>query len=129
MDSVKVTKKDYYNAIIALARGEKIDVDVIPFCEKEIAALDQRNVKAKERAAKKRAEGDALQDAVYAVLTDEFATRTQVAEQIDPALEASVAKVGFRLNARVEAGKAVKESISVVGEDGKNKKVMGYKLA
>lgn len=131
MTTVKITKKDYYNAIIALARGEEVAVDVdsiVAFCEKEINALATRAEKAKERAAEKRAEGDELQAAVLAALTDEPATRQDVAARIEGE-DVTVAKVGYRLTQLVKAGHAVKEDLVVVGEDGKNKKVAGYRLA
>ena len=131
MTTVKVTKKDYYNAIIALARGEEVAVDVdsiVAFCEKEINALATRAEKAKERAAEKRAEGDELQAAVLAALTDEPATRQDVTDRVEGE-DVSVAKVGYRLTALVKQGLAVKEEIAVTGEDGKAKRVAGYRLA
>ena len=131
MTTVNITKKDYYNAIIALARGEEVAVDVdsiVAFCEKEINALATRAEKAKERAAEKRAEGDELQAAVLAALTDEPATRQDVAARIEGE-DVTVAKVGYRLTALVKQGLAVKEEIVVTGEDGKSKKMAAYKLA
>jgi len=131
MTTVKITKKDYYNAIIALARGEDVTVDVdsiVAFCEKEINALATRAEKAKERAAEKRAEGDELQAAVLAALTDEPATRQDVTDRVEGE-DVSVAKVGYRLTALVKQGLAVKEEMSITGEDGKAKKVAAYRLA
>lgn len=131
MTAVKITKKDYYNAIIALARGEEVAVDVdsiVAFCEKEINALATRAEKAKERAAEKRAEGDELQAAVLAALTDEPATRQDVTDRIEGE-DVSVAKVGYRLTTLVKQGLAVKEEIAVTGEDGKSKKMAAYRLA
>ena len=113
MTTVKITKKDYYNAIIALARGEEVAVDVdsiVAFCEKEINALATRAEKAKERAAEKRAEGDELQAAVLAALTDEPATRQDVAARIEGE-DVTVAKVGYRLTQLVKAGHAFKEEL------------------
>jgi hypothetical protein len=43
--------------------------------------------------------------------------------------DVTVAKVGYRLTALVKAGAAVKEDLVVEGEDGKSKKVAGYRLA
>lgn len=131
MTTVKITKKDYYNAIIALARGEEVAVDVdsiVAFCEKEINALATRAEKAKERAAEKRAEGDELQAAVLAALTDEPATRQDVTNRIEGE-DISLAKVGYRLTTLVKQGLAVKEEIAVTGEDGKSKKMAAYRLA
>ena len=49
-ETVKVTKKDYYNNIIqAMQTGEvSIDpVDIVAFCENEIAMLDRKAEKGK----------------------------------------------------------------------------------
>jgi hypothetical protein len=134
MNSPKITKRDRYNSIIALCdfigpQADEFDLDgIVEFCNKEIALLDNRAEKNREKAAEKREAGDALQDAVLSVLTDELATRVEITERVnDP--EATVAKVGYRLSALTKAGKAVKEDVVVVGEDGKNKKMAAYRLA
>lgn len=130
MNTPKITKKMYFDAIAVLANGGTPDIapaDIVAFCEKEIAALDNRAAKAKERAAIKRAEGDELQAAVLAALTDEFATRAEITERVGNP-DASVAKVGYRLTQLVASGDAVKDE-AVVESDGKSKKVAVYKLA
>ena len=129
----KITKKDRYESIMALcstvAPMDGFDLDgIIEFCQKEIDTLGARAEKAKERAAAKRAEGDELQTAVLNALTDELASRQEITERIEGD-EVSLAKVGYRLNSLVKQGLAIKEEISVTGEDGKTKKMMAYKLA
>ena len=133
MTTVKVTKRERYESIKALVEAvgavEGIDTDgIVAFCEKEIATLDTRAEKAKERAAEKRAEGDELQAAVLAALTDEPASRQEVTDRIEGE-DVTLAKVGYRLTALVKQGLAVKEEIAVTGEDGKSKKVAAYRLA
>lgn len=131
MTTVKITKKDYYNAIMAVLNGGGTDIpvaDMVAFCEKEINALTTRAEKAKERAAEKRAEGDELQAAVLAALTDEPATRQDVTNRIEGE-DVSLAKVGYRLTTLVKQGLAVKEEIAVTGEDGKSKKMAAYRLS
>ena len=133
MTTVKVTKRERYESIKALVEAvgavEGIDTDgIVAFCDKEIAALDTRAEKAKERAAEKRAEGDELQAAVLAALTDEPASRQEVTDRIEGE-DVTLAKVGYRLTALVKQGLAVKEEIAVTGEDGKSKKVAAYRLA
>ena len=57
MNTVKLTKKDYFNGMIAFLNGDACDIpvaDMVAFCDKEIASLDTRAAKAKERAAAKR---------------------------------------------------------------------------
>ena len=132
MTTVKVTKRERYESIKALVEAvgavEGIDTDgIVAFCDKEIATLDTRAEKAKERAAEKRAEGDELQAAVLAALTDEPASRQEVTDRIEGE-DVTLAKVGYRLTALVKQGLAVKEEIAVTGEDGKSKKVAGYRL-
>ena len=132
MTTVKVTKRERYESIKALVEAvgavEGIDTDgIVAFCDKEIATLDTRAEKAKERAAEKRAEGDELQAAVLAALTDELASRQEITDRIEGE-DVTLAKVGYRLTALVKQGLAVKEEIAVTGEDGKSKKVAAYKL-
>ena len=133
MTTVKVTKRERYESIKALVEAvgavEGIDTDgIVAFCDKEIATLDTRAEKAKERAAEKRAEGDELQAAVLAALTDEPASRQEVTDRIEGE-DVTLAKVGYRLTALVKQGLAVKEEIAVTGEDGKSKKAAAYRLA
>ena len=133
---VKITKKERFESIIALCEtiGEMDGFDtagIKEFCENEIETLAKRAASAKERAAKKAKEADALMEAVFAVLGDEPMTREQVFDLIDADAfeELSVAKVGYRLTALVKDGRAVKESVNIVGEDGKNKARAAYRLA
>lgn len=131
MNTPKITKKDYYNAIIAMAQGKNFTLDadkIVTFCEKEINTLTVRAEKAKARAAEKRAEGDELQAAVLAVLTDEPATRQEVTDRLDGD-DITLAKVGYRLTALTKTGFAVKEEIIVTDENGKTKKMAAYRLA
>lgn len=134
MSTVKITKRERYESIMALCETvgavEGFDMDgIVAFCQKEVDALAARAQKAKDRAAEKRAEGDELQSAVLEALTDELATRQEITDRVDPSYEASVAKIGYRLTSLVKAGKAVKEEITIAGEDGKNKRVAAYRLA
>ena len=133
MTTVKVTKRERYESIKALVEAvgavEGIDTDgIVAFCDKEIATLDTRAEKAKERAAEKRAEGDELQAAVLAARSDKPASRQEITDRIEGE-DVTVAKVGYRLTALVKQGLAVKEEIAVTGEDGKSKKVAAYRLA
>ena len=119
MTTVKITKRERYESIKALVEAvgpvEGIDTEgIVAFCDKEIAALATRAEKAKEKAAEKRAEGDELQAAVLAALTDEPATRQEC---------------GSDTLQLVENEQAVKEDLVITGEDSKSKKVAGYRLA
>ena len=121
----KMTKKEMFEKIMA---AMATDVEVVEFCEKEIAALDKKAAKAKETAAKKRAESDELMEVVKSLLTDEFQTLGDITSQIEGE-DITVAKVTARMTKLVKAEVAVKEEISVEGADGKKHKKMAYKLA
>ena len=101
------------------------NADIVAFCEKEIELLDRKNEKARERAAKKRAESDAMTEAVYAALTDEFAFIDDIVAATEGD-EVTRGKVVARLSKLVKAGKAAKEAIK--NPEGKGKKT-AYKLA
>ena len=122
--SNKVTKKEKY-AIIAEAMAD--NAMIVEFCENEIAALERKAEKAKERAAKKKAEGDELKNVVASILTSEFQTISDVAEQIEGE-DITVGKISYRLNALVKEGIAVKEDVTVE-VNGKNSKRKAYALA
>lgn len=133
----KITKREMFEALVAYANACDMDMEIndtvitsadfVAFATKEIEQLDKKAVKAKERAAAKRAEGDALTEMVLNVLTADFQTAADVAAQIEDE-EATVAKVSYRLGALVKEGKAVKEDIKV-DRDGKKAVLKGYKLA
>ena len=128
----KITKKEMFAMIRETIETGYMpegltDEMVIEFCDNEIAALDRKAVKAKENAAKKRAENSELTDRVFAVLTDELTTIADITDTIgDEAV--TRAKVQYQLNKLVKDGRAVKEEITVE-TDGKKRKVMGFALA
>ena len=133
-ETVKVTKKDYYNNIIqAMQTGEvSIDpVDIVAFCENEIAMLDRKAEKAKERAAAKKADGDALTAAVKAALTDEFAVTAdiamKVAEAVGDELEVSIHKVQYRLTQLAKNNEAEVTDMKIEPESGKVRTLKAYK--
>lgn len=136
-----MTKRNFYEAMINYATsgdayfvdadGAEVTVtaeDIQAFAENEIALLDKKAVKAKERAAKAKAEGDALYEAVCEVLTDVPQTIADVAAQIEGD-DVSVAKVTYRLTKAVKDGKAVKVEVKVPNADGKETKKSAYQLA
>ena len=134
----KITKREMFEALVAYAEAREMEItmgevtinsdDFVAFATKEIEQLDKKAVKAKERAAAKRAEGDALTEAVLNVLTTELQTAAEVAAQLADLEDATVAKVSYRLGALVKDGKAVKEDTKVE-RDGKKATLKGYKLA
>lgn len=128
----KITKRAMYEAIAeAMETGScKFAPEAVKeFCMNEIELLDKKAAKAKERAAAKASEGDALTDAVMAVMTtDEFQPIATIAANVADE-DATVAKCTYRLTQLVKNGTAEKQEITIVGSEGsKSRKVQGYRL-
>lgn len=128
----KITKREMYEAVIEVMNGGELKydaADVIAFCENEIALLDKKAAKAKETAAKKRAEGDELTDAVRAALSaDTFEPISEIAARIEGE-DVTVAKVTYRLTQLVKNGEAEKSEITVPAtETSKARKICGYRI-
>lgn len=123
----KITEKAVYTGILE----GTIDADVLKaFAEKKLAQLDKRAESAKIRAAKKKADGDALIEAVFACIGDEAKTRTQItSELIDEGYDVTEGKVTARLTKLVKDGRIAKAKGKVTGEDGKSKTATLYALA
>ena len=128
----KLTKKDKLTAIIATLKGESSDIavdELVAYCENEIELLDKKAAKAKETAAKKKAENDELTDVIASLLTDELQTTAEITAQIDDE-DVTVHKVSYRLTQLTKAEKAIKEEVSIPGKDGaKARKIAAYRLA
>ena len=125
----KLTKKDYFMALRAMVEGieavGEIPADeVLAFIDKSVEQLDAKAARAKEKAAEKKVEGDALRAAVQAVLTAELQTISEITAQVD-AEDVTNSKVTNRLTQLVNAEIARKEQVKTA--DGR--KVMGYALA
>ena len=105
----KMHEKDYYNKI---AKVMADDADVVAFCEKKIAALEDKARKAKARAEAKAKEADELAEAIYEVIADEPMTLAQIVEALGRE-DVSVNKVSPRANKLAEAGRIVKTEVKV----------------
>ena len=130
----KITKREMYEAIkTGCTTGEWTvsDVEVAEFCDNEIALLDKKAIKAKERAAEKRAAGDELTDAVRAALTDEFAIIADIAAKVAETYgeDATVARVTYRLTQLVKNGEAENGDVKVEGGEGqKTRTIKAYRI-
>ena len=126
----KITKREMYEAIAkAMETGEcKYAPDVvIEFCENEIALLDKKAAKAKERAATKKAEADELMEVVAEALSEDFEPIADIAGRIQGD-DVTVAKVAYRLRKLAEAGRAEKSDITIPATEGqKSRKIVGYR--
>ena len=133
MENTKApSKREFYEAIInTMQTGEcqYAPEDVIKFCENEIALLDKKAVKAKERAAAKKAEPDALYDIVADALTDEFQTIAEIAAKVaETDSEATVAKVTNRLTKLCNAEVAERTEVTIPAtETSKSRKAKAFR--
>ena len=132
MAEKKITKKVVLEAIRKVAEdgidfGAEVTADdVIAYVDTTIAQLDAKTVKAKERTAKKKAEGDELRAAVKAVLTDELQTIDAIVAKVEADNdfeELTKSKVTARLTQLVKANEIHKEQVKAG-----DRKVMAYAL-
>lgn len=123
----KMTKKDVWAEIrdTLVDNFEEGDVAAyVEFIDKEIAAIDARAEKEKARRAAKKAEGDALKDAVKAAIENADGPITAAAiadELLEEYPEVTKAKVTYRASALAKDGEVDKTKID---EDGR--KVVAY---
>jgi len=123
------TKKMVLEAVRKIAEdgvdfGAEVTADdVLAYVDTTIAQLEAKTEKAKERAAKKRAEGDELRNKIKDLLTtDDYQTVADIVAQIDDP-EITNAKVVARLTALCKTGTAEKTELKI-----DKRKVKGYKL-
>jgi len=111
--SKEVTKKVVLEAVRVMAQdmadimvGDVVVTadDVIDYAERTIAQIENKNAKARERAAKAKAEGDVLTQAIEAVLTDEPKTIAEIQDEVGVE-DATVAKIVSRLGSLRRDGK------------------------
>lgn len=122
----KLTKKDYYEILKGIITENNVEngEDLVAFIDKQIEQLDNKAIKAKEKAAEKKAEGDELRAVVLSVLTSDFQTIEDIVAQIEGE-DITKAKIVARLTQLVKNGEAKKEQI----KNAENKKVMTYAIA
>lgn len=108
--TTKVTKKDNFMALRQLVEnlGDHQYDGLLEFIDKEIAALNQKATKAKERAAQKRAESDDLKEKVYNILTDTFKSGDEIVAELNDA-EITKNRVVARLSLLIKEGLVIKE--------------------
>ena len=128
----KITKREMFVAIKeTFETGScKFDAQTVKdFCDKEIASLDAKAAKAKERAAAKKAEADVLMTQVEEALTGEYQTIADIAAAVAAVnADATVSKVTYRLTKLVESGVAEKTQTTIPAtENSKARKVQAYR--
>ena len=133
----KITARERFEEIIDLAELAKeqgfegFDFEgMVAFANKEIGKLDAKSAKAKEAAAAKKAEGDALTAIVLDCLTEEVEAIATIFERVaaqEGCEDVTLGKVQYRLGALARDGKAVKgEVVSPATETTKKRTVSGY---
>ena len=129
----KLTKKQMFEGMIAYFNREAVEIEneaFVEFCRDQIADLDKKAAKAKERAAAKKAESDELTDLVHSVLTDEYQTIADITVVVAETVpDVSASKITARLTKLFNTGVIEKEQISVEDSEGKKRKCMAYRLA
>ena len=121
----KITKREYFEMLkeIVNESNNENKGELIYFIESQIASIETKAAKAKERAAAKKAEGDALRETVKSVLTNEFQDAETITALVDGE-DVTKNKVIARLTQLVNLGEVEKTDIK--NESGKTRKA--YKL-
>ena len=85
-NTMKKTKAMYFaelrEMVLAAVEDEAQKAELVEFINKQMETLDKRKAAAADRAAKKRAESDALTDKIYEVLGDEPMTIDAILEAV-----------------------------------------------
>lgn len=125
MAEVKITKAQMFGMIKEVVEASDVaeKEDMVAFLDKQVELLASKAEKARAKAAEKKVEGDALRDAVEAVLTETPQTIAEITAQIEGE-DVTTHKVTARLTQLVKAGIAVKEAVKI-----EKSKKMAYRLA
>lgn len=126
MATEKITKKVYFEMLKDIvAATDTADKDnLLAFIDTNIAQLDAKAAKAKEKAAEKKVEGDELREKIAACLTSEPKDIATILDEVGDE-ELTRAKVTARLAQLINLGTATKE----VTKTADGKKATVYKLA
>lgn len=126
MATEKITKKAYFEMLkdIVTATDTADKDNLLAFIDTNIAQLDAKAAKAKEKAAEKKVEGDELREKIAACLTTEPKDIATILDKVGDE-ELTRAKVTARLAQLINLGTATKE----VTKTADGKKATVYKLA
>ena len=126
-NTVKKTKAMYFaelrEMVLATVEDRAQQDELVEFIDKQMETLDKRKAAAADRAAKKRAESDALTDEIFALIGDKPITVDEIVVALDNE-DVTRNKVTARLGKLVKAGSIVKETVKVEGN-----KRMAYRVA
>ena len=126
-NTMKKTKAMYFaelrEIVMATVEDQEQQNELLEFIDKQVETLEKRKAAAADRAAKKKAESDALTDTILGLIGDDFITVDEIVAELNDE-EVTRNKVTARLGKLVKNGLVVKESVKVEGG-----KRMAYKLA
>ena len=127
MENTKKTKLMYFaelrEMVIENVQDQEMQDELVSFIDKQVETLEKRKVAAAERAAKKKAESDALTDEIYGLMTEELVTVDDIVNALGNE-EVTRNKITARLGKLVKAGQIEKEAVKIDGN-----KRMAYRLA
>ena len=113
-----MTNREFYTSVIEA----NVNEDLTAFATEAIAKLDKSNAQKAAKIAEKREAEQPLYDELFACLTEDPQTASDLAAQVEGI--ASTQKASAMLRKLVEAGKVVKTDIKVGSKSAK-----GYALA
>ena len=105
----KITKRDFYMAIIALINHEDIDLapdEIVDFCNHEIELLDKKHSSSSRKPTKTQVENESHKAKIIEVLTalDHPATIKEIQMEAPELSEFSTSKMSALLTALIKAG-------------------------
>ena len=125
-NTVKKTKAMYFaelrEMVLAAVEDQAQQDELIDFIDKQVETLNKRKIAAADRAAKKRAESDALTEEILGVIGTNPMTVDEIVLALDNE-EVTRNKVTARLGKLVKNESIVKVDVKVDG-----KKRMAYQL-
>ena len=101
----KMTQRDYFNEIIALAKANDRN-DLVEFAEGRIAVLDKKS--ANKKPTKTQEENEVLKGVILATLTNEGVTVTDLQSKNEELSALANQRVSALLRQMIAEGKVVK---------------------
>lgn len=115
MAEKKITKVEKLTMIRDILAGDGYTevteeaIMLIDFVDEQIEQIQAKAEKAKQRAAEKRAEGDALRNTIQSLMTNEWQSIDEIFNQIEDE-EVTRSKITARLTQLIKAGVIEKDS-------------------
>lgn len=115
MAEKKITKVEKLTMIRDILAGDGYTevteeaIMLIDFVDEQIEQIQSKAEKAKQRAAEKRAEGDALRNTIQSLMTNEWQSIDEIFNQIEDE-EVTRSKITARLTQLIKAGVIEKDS-------------------